>query len=226
VHDPVPLRNQFGFGLLATALARHFHDANVSVLSLTDDATMQLRRLFPGLNLVELLHPILSEEKPTAKADGTVLVIGQFKPFLDLDLLVDLGPLLRQRGLQPQIVDRGWPTDIPSWEVTSVFVPDEELVARIVTANVMLIPDKWIFQSGIMIRGLELGTPSVAQDTSLSRQVLGKDSPLVIPRDAIAAVWAEALEMGARGYLNMQNLFADYQTHCDAAWQQYLSTME
>ncbi|MDR1355351.1 MAG: hypothetical protein LBJ43_03700 [Propionibacteriaceae bacterium] len=225
IHDPVPLRRQFGYGAFSKLFARHYRDAKVDIISLTTDATYELQRLLPGFRIVELAHPIRSVQTTSEKTAGTVLVAGQYKPARDLDLLAAIGLQLRAHGLTPQIIGRGWPTNIPGWEVRSDFVSDNELAANIARASVILLPYRHFFQSGIMVQGLELNTPTVAPDTSFSRQVLGDGSPLVIAQHATPAQWVTALLHASSGAVNTAQLFNDYQSRCDAAWGAYINTL-
>ncbi|MDR0837604.1 MAG: hypothetical protein LBM94_05305 [Propionibacteriaceae bacterium] len=218
IHDPTPLRHQFGFGKVAHSLAEKKRLKRVTVVNHTNDAYSELRSLYPHAKHVQMLHPILSEQQIPEKEEGSVLVAGQFKPARDLDLLSALGPQLRRRGFHPKIVGPGWPRDIPGWDVTDSFLSEEELSNAIGRAGALCIPYRRYFQSNILVRGLEMGTLGVSPKTSFANDVLGNESALIVNANDSVGAWVESIEAALQSGNQAASRFAAYKQACDQSW--------
>lgn len=225
-HDPLPLRKQFGFGHISRALARSFRTVDIKVVDHSPSAREALHTLFPRAIQVSLMHPILSQQCFYNKPKSTVLVAGQYKPVRNLDLLSELGPLLRNLGLETRIVGRGWPNNIKGWEVTSRFLAEDELSLELAQAAVVIIPYTHFFQSGIMIRALEQGTLSVSSDTSFTRQVFG-NSPINVLEPNSVSAWISAIQVAVDSPQTFATkAFQEYRTNCDTSWKSGLSQID
>lgn len=162
MHDPRPLVHARGYGVLARRVGRLGRAVRFIVHSATADRT--LRAECPGEAPDVLPHPVVPRAVDAVPAAGgpgrpVVRVLGQYKPDRDLDLLAAVGRRLGATH-RLEVVGRRWPT-VPGWDVTDGFVPEERLDELMATADVVLVPYKRFFQSGVAIRALELGTPAV-----------------------------------------------------------------
>lgn len=219
VHDPEPLRSQLGFGAFSRAVARSRWSNRPMVMSHSDEASALLRQILPRNRLVQVAHPVLSVQKLEASVPGMVVVAGQYKPARDLEMLAALGPLLRRAGYEPRIVGSGWP-DVDGWDVDARFVPEEELDSLLGTAEVVLLPYRRYFQSGITIRSLEQGTLTVGPRTSFAESVFGADSPVLIDQGAGVYAWLEAIAAAAGQDPAIAH--ARYVAECDSSWRDFL----
>ena len=152
-----------------------------------------VRRELPAHPAVLTMHPILDEQRLTPKTSRpSVVVAGQYKPARDLELLAQLGPRLRDAGWTTTIVGRGWPP-VPGWDVDDRFVPEDELDDLLGAAWALLLPYREYFQSGVAVRALENGTPTVGESTSFLDDLQPAHERLRVPVGACAEAWLEAL---------------------------------
>lgn len=225
-HDPVPLQRQVGFDRLSRTIARRSTPRGAArIVSHTADATRELRALFPKHQIIEMMHPILTRQSPTEKSAGTVLIAGQFKPARDLALIEKLGIALKREGYRPRIVGRGWPENLVGWEVRSEFLPEAELIRELAEADLICLPYKHYFQSGIMLRALELGTLTVSPDTSFARDVLGEGSSSIVPRPSSAESWLETIKATTAREVDLADVYSRYQAACDESWARGLDLL-
>lgn len=218
-HDPVPIRKQIGFDPISRKLASSYGSDRAPVILVhSDDAHIESRKLFPGLAVRKALHPLLTDLRMPATAGRDIIVAGQFKPERNLSLLAEIGPLLRARNLRPRIFGRGWPENIPGWEVDSRFLGESELDAAIDEAAVVLIPYRNYFQSGIAIRALERGTLSVSPENSFARDVFGAVPETIYRPDATAGEVLDHLVAVAESTTSPSEIFEDYRRRTDDSW--------
>lgn len=191
-HDPVPMRRQYGSGRLAARLGRHGLDAsNVEVIvhsSLAAEAVLD--RGWPEPLFTR--HPLSRPQPRAVPPDGTVAVVGQYKPVRDLDLMARVGGGLRERGLRPVIVGRDWP-EVPGWQVRSEFVSEQELTDAIARSSAVLIPYTRYYQSGIAIRAAEVSVPVVGRDHPFLRDLLDPGWPGLVANGSTES-WLEAVD--------------------------------
>jgi len=222
VHDPVPLRRQYGFGRLPEFLARHPRRGAPALIAHSPDAERELVRLFPAHTVLGVLHPILTSQVPINEDSETVLVAGQYKPARDLELLAKLGPRLRRLGFRPRIVGRGWPDSLDGWEVESRFLSEPELDAELAGASTMLLPYRHYFQSGIAIRALEQGTLTVGSRTSFIESLFGADSPSIVHNASDVENWVRAIQDTHTRPAAAREAHARYVGLCDESWTAFL----
>lgn len=90
MHDPEPLRSQYGHGPVAQRLAAKLTGSNVRVIAHSEPAAATLRQL--GWDPLPLPLPLLpATECGSPRDGGAVLVLGQFKPVRSLAALAELG---------------------------------------------------------------------------------------------------------------------------------------
>jgi hypothetical protein len=226
VHDPVPIRRQYGHGAPSRLLARVIGQRlGPRLICHTDEAADAARERVGGPRPAVCLHPILTPGAATVGADAPgepiVLVAGQHKPSRDLTLLRELGPLLRRAGLRPRVVGRGWPA-LDGWDVRDAFVSEAELDAELRRAAVVLIPYRRYWQSGIAIRALEAGTPMVGAPTAFLRSLVGEDYPGFPAAEGTAVSWQRAIEAALDHDLGLAERRADYALRVDRSWTDLL----
>lgn len=220
IHDPVPLRRQFGFGAVARQVAKRLTDRPGApvLIAHSEHALAEVREIFPRAKVMLAYHPVRTEDAVGAIGSGRVLVAGQFKPERDLELIRALGPGLQEHGIEARIVGRGWPTDIMGWTVDSRFVSEEELTRELSTASVLLLPYRNYFQSGIALRCLELGTRVVGERTGFLAAITGNDpTSMYEPGAPVTQNVLDMLVSAAMTPTNGQSL-APYRNNVDAQW--------
>lgn len=193
LHDVKPLRTQFGYWPRAIAPLRLGSVGAHGWLVHTESAAAAAVEL--GLKRTVLIpHPILPDQPQCRESSNRVLVFGQFKPSRDTDLLVRLGPALRDAGYAPHIVGRGWP-ELEGWECDDRFV-DEASVSEILRdAAVVIIPYRRYYQSGVAVRAIESGTPVVGIRTDFLEEYFGIEwAGLVQPGNDAIDEWVNAVE--------------------------------
>ncbi|MDH4168679.1 MAG: hypothetical protein OEW42_03735 [Acidimicrobiia bacterium] len=190
-HDPVPMRRQFGTGQVAGRIGRTALGGQVEAIvhsSLAAEALVD--RGWPEPLLAR--HPMGSPGSRLREADGSVAVLGQYKPVRDVELLARLGPELRRRGYRPVIVGRGWP-EITGWEIRGDFVPEHELTESIAGSSAVLIPYTRYYQSGIAIRAAEVSVPVVGREHPFLSDLFGRDWSGLVASGA-TGTWLDAVD--------------------------------
>ncbi|WP_407661938.1 glycosyltransferase [Mycolicibacterium chlorophenolicum] len=122
-----------------------------------------------------------------------VLVLGQYKPARDLNVMSAIAPQLRANGWQPVVAGRGWP-EVPGWRVINRFLSRNEFTELLDASAVLLLPYQHYFQSGVALRALECGIPVVGRETGFLRSVLGPDFNGAVQRWDDPSSWAFAVD--------------------------------
>ncbi|MFC5676792.1 glycosyltransferase [Aeromicrobium endophyticum] len=203
IHDPDPLVGAVGYGRtsrrLATAFARR-----VGVIAHSSQAQDVLADHLPRFRSELLPHPML-ERVRADRADHVrpaIRVLGQYKRDRDVEALERIA---QQIGADArlEIVGRGWP-DVQGWTVDARFVPEAELDHLIADAQVVVIPYRRFFQSGIALRCLEQSTLVVGPSGTSLDDLLGTGSPLLVDTDEPDG-WTRAIRRG----LDMDDSYAE-----------------
>ena len=202
IHDPIPLVRNWGYSKSSRWLGKKFGSRSLLAVH-SEDARKILRD--QGLGLVQLLpHPFYPcESSATSKLRNThkiVRVLGQYKKDRDLDLLKRVAEKLGDKYTF-QIVGSGWDS-VRGWEVINEFVSEETLDELISSSDLILIPYRNFFQSGIAIRALEKGTPFLAPMRSFFYDLLGEASPLLIQDFSDTEEWISKIESCLSAELN------------------------
>jgi D-inositol-3-phosphate glycosyltransferase len=134
----------------------------------------------------------------------TILCFGRIKPYKGIELLLTAFRSLATRDEQYRLVIAGevqkgnevyWASLVESMasEIQrgqvipkTQFIPDEEIEIYFKAADVMVLPYKDIFQSGVLFLGYSFGLPVIVTDVGSFREeiVEGKTGYLCIPDDA------------------------------------------
>ena len=207
LHDPVPLVRASGYGPIVRRLATRWCRARLIVHS--ERARADLAELGFDRRPLLLPHPVLASLDSTTSASGhQVIVLGQFKPDRDVRAMEAIAASGAAAG-DLHVYGRGWP-DVAGWNVHSRFLDEAEFTQRIAEADVVLIPYRRFYQSGVAVRAVELGTPVVGpRGTSLDELLAGRPELLVDPEDI--SDWIRALEAAvALTESDCKELLADY----------------
>jgi glycosyltransferase involved in cell wall biosynthesis len=230
VHDPVPLRRQYGQGLLSRTVARiALRRLETRFICHTDDAAhatmdqLQLKRA-PSV----ALHPVLTIPdipvvgyRDTA-ASPVVLVAGQYKPSRDIKLLSDLGPLLKSSGIRAKIVGRGWPP-ITGWDIDNRFLSEHEFEAEVRSASAIVIPYIKYWQSGVAIQAFEREVPVVGAPTTFLRTLFGDEYNGFAESARDAKAWLSAISRIISEPPDVHLFRKRYQDAVDESWTAQLN---
>jgi hypothetical protein len=200
VHDPKPLVRAVGYGRIARWAAQR-RASRSYVLVHSEAAREEVLRQVPRMEIVELPHPMMEPRSGKTHHDGeTVLrVLGQYKADRDLSALEEIAATCDSRW-RFEIIGRGWP-EVRGWGVKDEFVSEDGLDELIHTSDVVIIPYKRFFQSGIALRCLENGTAVVGPRDSSLEVLLGVDSGWL----AHAGDWKSAIETAVGSGLKMRH---------------------
>lgn len=227
IHDPSPLRKQHGLGRFAAQIGR-LRRTGVQVVVHTELARQVLVDL-AWREISVLPHPItVTKNEGSAKLTGCrssdqILILGQWKPARNMQLIASLGPLLRRSGLRPTIAGPGWP-QIEGWEVENRFLSEQEVAWRLETALCLLVPYSVYFQSNVAVRALESGTPVVGQRHEFLESLLGSDYSAFVKRGSDLLDWISAIEAAATlPSETLKEARLAYQTTAINLWSTFLS---
>jgi GT2 family glycosyltransferase len=215
LHDPEPLVRAIGYGPISRWLGLRL-GGGVTVVVHSEAARAEVVRLSPGLRIMLLPHPVLAPERKAwdDKSDLTVRVLGQYKNDRDLRALEAIASSLPEANLT--IHGRGWP-EVSGWSVHSRFISEEELSNFIRTSDVVVIPYRRFFQSGIAFRSLEKGVPFVGPAQSSLQDILGSESRLLVDSEKD---WAAAVKYALReGRLDVAGAADTWRAHCLSRWR-------
>ena len=196
MHDPEPLVRQNGLSPRAAAISAQLSGSHwPHLVTMSPEAHAVTAKYFATERLHLLPHPMRAPDLgKSIRLGRRVLVLGQFKPARDLEVMACIAPDLRAAGWEPTVAGRGWPP-IAGWDVINRFLAEEEFHTLLESSAVVLLPYRYYFQSGVAMRALEAGVPVVGRQTGFLTSVFGTDFPGVVnnwnePADWLAAVIA------------------------------------
>jgi hypothetical protein len=225
-HDPQPLSHHSGYGFIARFFARQISSAHSpAILSHSLDARRELENIFPRHRHLTVAHPIATRQQIDFEKNNEILVAGQYKQVRNLELLAKLGPMLQELGFSPKIIGRGWPSHVEGWQVTSRFVSEADFEKALGEARVVVIPYRHFYQSGVMIRALELGTLPVSPMTSFSAEVLGSASKLIVRDLQDENDWLASITAAANNEQDPSSVFNRYVEHVDESWKALMNQL-
>jgi hypothetical protein len=223
VHDPEPLVRALGHGpvgrlvLRISGSRRVICHSRTAVDALVGQGGAKRSTLLP--------HPILADpsKRTRPKRAHRVLVIGQYKPDRDLELLSYIGERLSGEA-DLRVCGRGWPT-LQHWTVQEGFLSEERFQNELTAAAVVLIPYRRFFQSGIAIRCLEVGTPFVGPAGSSLGELVGPDTILLQPLEDKES-WLRAIRaILGRETVEIEPLADHYLKLCHTRWSEWLAEL-
>lgn len=221
MHDPEPLRPQFGTSRSASTVARTWSGGGEWMVHSVGAAQAMQRR---GLTAQTCLPLPMLEPSDQWRSSGTVLVLGQYKQARDLDLLRILAPGLRRLGLRPVIRGRDWPL-VEGWDVRAEHLSEDAFDEAIVQAACVLLPYRLLFQSDVATRAAERGVPVVGPASSNVPDLYGADWPGAVPTGATATEWlSRAAAVSAWESADVLRRAAQQFTLGESAWRSWLES--
>jgi glycosyltransferase involved in cell wall biosynthesis len=223
MHDPEPLVAQNGLTpQAAERAARLCGSAWPHLVTMSPEAHAISAKYF-GADRVHLApHPMRAPDPSAAQpSKDTVLVLGQYKPARDLDVMAAIAPTLRAGGWQPTVAGRGWPA-IPGWRVIDRFMSEDEFQQLLASAAVVLLPYRYYFQSGVALRALEAGVPVVGRRTGFLSSVLGSEFSGGVDDWDDPKSWVTAVEAGASARQDQLTSAAAYSIRGTQEWRQLI----
>ncbi|MEH3138880.1 MAG: hypothetical protein PGN37_01620 [Mycobacterium kyogaense] len=192
LHDPTPLRHQYGHSRFSRRTFQWLVSSTRSEVVYHTRLAQEVGIKSCGVDGVVLAHPI-SDEPPALlprKERHAVRVLGQYKQTRSLDALTAIASAARSLQLaELEIHGRGWPA-VAGWKVMNSFVPEAKFDQLIESSRIVVIPYDSFFQSGVAVRCLERGIPVVAPRHEHIMQLYGSDWPGLV---ADANDWDKAL---------------------------------
>ena len=216
VHDPTPLRRQFGMGSFAAKLGRLALTRRLTVVVHSEPARQVMAdRHWP---VVMAPHPILPPTDTSTPRGTQVRVLGQWKPARDMSPLQALAsdPALDGRR---EIVGRGWP-DVSGWKVDARFLSENDLDRQISEASAVVLPYERYFQSGIAVRCLEQRTPVVGRPHPFLSDLFGDDWPGTVAGDSWSSGVMRASQQDPQALAQRHSA---YWERCVDAWRGLLT---
>lgn len=195
IHDPLPLRRQFGLSPVSAGLAARLSPSEMDIVTHSTAAAAALKRFgFDGVRMLPLPmnKPVLGWNR-----SSTVLVLGQYKTARDIDLLVALAPELHDSGFDTVIMGRDWP-NVSGWRIHSQFLSEEDFERELRAAACVILPYRRLFQSDVAVRAAEFGVPVVGPAVSNLSDLFGTDWAGLVPPDTSARDWLGRISTVAR----------------------------
>ena len=219
MHDPEPLVRQNGLTPRAAVQAARLSGSKwPHLVTMSPEATDVAARYFDAARIHLAPHPMRAPTLDLSHStDGTVLVLGQYKPARDLEIMAKIAPALRAKGWNPVVAGRGWP-QIPNWQIIDRLLPEAEFQNLLRSAAVVLLPYRFYFQSGVCLRALESGVPVVGRATGFLTSILGPDFPGAIDDWVDQEAWIEAINAAESARTEQLSSAAEYSARGAVEW--------
>lgn len=220
VHDPEPLVRQNGLSpRAATYSAKLARLRWPEIVTMSPEAYAVAAKHFDSDRIHLVPHPMqVPGLRNAAPMGATVLVLGQYKPARDLDVMVRIAPALRASGWNPIVAGRGWP-QIPGWRLIDEFMSEGDFQSLIGSAAVVILPYRYYFQSGVALRALEAGVPVVGRDSGFLNSVLGANFPGAVEDWDQPDSWLAAIEAATSARVDQMRAAAAYSDRGIADWR-------
>lgn len=179
------------------------------------------------------------------ETERAILFFGRIKPYKGIEYLIDaFRHLLRRRQDYRLIIagraDKGdsyWAAlfnEVRAYAqkgsaiVIPEFIPDHETEVYFKAADVLVLPYKQIYQSGILFLGLSFGLPALAADVgSLKDEIVeGKNGFVFKPEDSVALANAIERYFASDLYAELDQRRNDIKSHANQrhSWEQVAHT--
>jgi hypothetical protein len=189
MHDPRPFVRRPGYGIAPRKLADHY-GGSIRMLVHSVAARERVARDLVAARIFSVRHPMLPVRGEPRVFDASrikVRVLGRYKPGRDVQGLVRLAAQ-SPPDWDLEVYGRDWPS-VRGWKVTSEILPEDRFENLIRTSDVVLIPYRQFFQSGVAVRALEAGIPVVGPREQSLEEMVGDHSGWLVDRgDWIASV--------------------------------------
>ncbi len=223
MHDPEAVARQDGLSPLAAANAIRLSGSHwPHLVTMSPEAFAAAAKHVDPDRIHFVPHPMRAPQlgQPSV-GRKSVLVLGQYKPARDLDVMSVIAPALRAAGWTPTVAGRGWPS-VPGWDVIDRFVSEAEFAELLGSAAAVLLPYKHYFQSGVALRALEAGVPTVGRSTGFLTSILGANFPGAVDNWNDPDSWLQAVLAATSAREGQIRSAADYSERAAAAWRELL----
>ena len=144
--------------------------------------------VIPHGNYIPFITPV--KEKSSSKAPLRLLFFGQIKRVKGLDVLLQAVAKVKQQGhaIHLTIGGKAWKSDLDEYRelittlsiddiVTTDFryIPDEEVVNFYENADLVVLPYREIYQSGVLLLSLSYGKPVLCSDLKPFMEIVKSD---------------------------------------------------
>lgn len=199
MHDPLPVARQGGLSRSAAMCsARLARSRWPQLVTMSPEAYAETTQYFSHDKVHMAPHPMRTPAPdPRRSAGHSVLVLGQYKPERDVDVMATMAPVLAQAGWSLTVAGRNWPA-IPGWNVIDRVLSEHEFRSFLGATSVVLLPYQRYFQSGVAVRALEAGVPVVGRRTGFLASILGSDFPGAVENWEDPHSWLAAVEAAAQ----------------------------
>lgn len=227
MHDPEAVARQDGLTPLSAVNAIKLSGSRwPHLVTMSPEAYTAAARHVDQDRLHHVPHPMRAPQLNQVSAHRkTVLVLGQYKPARDLDVMSAIAPALRAAGWLPTVAGRGWPS-VSGWDVIDRFVSEAEFSELLSSAGAVLLPYKHYFQSGVALRALEAGVPTVGRSTGFLTSILGANFPGAVLNWDDPESWLEAVAAATSARESQMHAAAAYSDRAAAAWRDLLCRSE
>ena len=160
------------------------------------------------------LTPALAKQKlGIGNSEKAILFLGRMRPYKGLEYLLSAFRLLKSRHADYRLIiagdekkgsedymDKIRQTIRDEFDPEEIilkiqFIPDEEMELYLKAADVLVLPYKEIFQSGVLFLGYSFGLPVVATDVGSFREEIVEGETGFLCRSADPSDLAETLEV-------------------------------
>ena len=219
MHDPEPLIYQNGLSARAAEISSKLIGPDwPHMVTMSPEAYEVASKYFDSDRIHLLSLPMRSPQfYETMQTGRRVLVLGQYKPARDLDVMATIAPELRAQGWEPTVVGRGWP-EIPGWDVVNRFLTESEFHNMLISSAVVLLPYRRYFQSGVAIRALEAGVPVVGRQTGFMTSIFGNNFSGSIENWDTPSDWINAIAAANFARADQMKAARDYSTKGATEW--------
>ncbi len=220
IHDVEPLRDQFGHSRAAQANFRAaLRLGDLRVVCHTDGAADRLEELV-GVPAEVVPHPMLTPACPPTGRDPRPLVrvLGQHKTGRDLEVLQQLADEDAADEFELEVWGRGWP-DLPGWRVRSGFVDEPTFDALVTSSDVLVMPYRNYWQSGVAVRAAESCRPVVGWEHDQLRFLYGQDWVGAVPR---GGSWLDAVRRAITARADVVASVTTAHDEVRAAWRGFV----
>ncbi|MUL59322.1 MULTISPECIES: glycosyltransferase [unclassified Mycolicibacterium] len=224
MHDPEAVARQDGLTPLAAANAIRFSGSRwPHLVTMSPEAYTAAAKHIDSDRIHLVPHPMRAPQLgPDRTPRKSILVLGQYKPARDLDVMAVIAPALRAAGWTPIVAGRGWPA-VPGWDVVDRFVSEAEFAELIGSAATVLLPYRHYFQSGVALRALEAGVPVVGRSTGFLTLILGANFAGAVENWDDAESWVSAVIAATSLREDQLHAATDYSARAADAWRDLLS---
>ena len=221
MHDPEPLVRQNGLSPRAAKYSEMLSGSKwPHLVTMSPEAHAVATKYFDRERVHLVPHPMRAPNTCTgATSSGRrVLVLGQYKPARDLNVMEAIAQSLRAAGWEPIVAGRGWPP-ITGWRVVDGFLSEAEFSELLRSAAVLLLPYRYYFQSGVAMRALEAGVPIVGRSTGFLASILGAGFAGAVYDWDDPTSWLAAVEAAAEARSMQMCAAQAYSTRGATEWR-------